>query len=210
MKFKIGDRVKVRKDLEGKESYGGLYFSSEMEKYRGMIATITGFATGCSNYLFDISANWEWNDEMLEEISEKRGEEPMRFEVGNRVRTCSSFSFDPGEGIIEGIEGKVYKVHVLKGKDDDFRSRSIWHYYDSELEKISSRKTKKTKKGGIMSLLKKLLKPADALIDKYAMTSDGNLDMDNVLVQQALLNTDDFKKKLVELCKEKEKEEKEK
>lgn len=35
MKFKVGDVVKVRENLEGDRTYDGLYFSSTMEKYRG-------------------------------------------------------------------------------------------------------------------------------------------------------------------------------
>ena len=139
-------------------------------------------------------------------------EEDVKFKVGERVgvlwdKTGYLYSSYFNVGVIKGkrINGG-WEVGEFNSTDPSYSLR----FDEEELEKISSKKTLKTKKGGIMSLLKKLLKPADVLIEKYAMDSSGNLMMSNVLVQEALLNTDDFKKKLVELCKEKEREEKEK
>ena len=54
------------------------------------------------------------------------------------------------------------------------------------------------------SLLKRLLSPDLRLLSKHVLV-DGNLDMENPLVQQALLATDSFRAKLIELCKEEEK-----
>lgn len=62
-------------------------------------------------------------------------------------------------------------------------------------------------KGGeqIMGLLRQLLSPDLVLLEKYAMNEEGNLDFSKPIVQKALLNTDGFKIKLLELCKEEDK-----
>lgn len=53
----------------------------------------------------------------------------------------------------------------------------------------------------VKNLVTRLLDPDKALIAEHVMNSDGTLDMDNPLVQQALLNTDGFQKNLIELIK---------
>ena len=63
MKFKVGDRVKVRKDLKNNAFYGGNRVNEEMFMHRGQILTIR--AIDGKNYLME-EDNWHWNDEMLE------------------------------------------------------------------------------------------------------------------------------------------------
>jgi hypothetical protein len=72
MKFKIGDKVRVRKDLIVNNYYDGVYFNSGMIGYLGKTATVTSDnAEGNSDrYYLDMSGSWVWNDEMLEEIRE--------------------------------------------------------------------------------------------------------------------------------------------
>lgn len=40
MKYKVGDKVKVRSDLKCEEYYGGVPFTSEMNRFKGMEFTI--------------------------------------------------------------------------------------------------------------------------------------------------------------------------
>ena len=40
MKYKAGDKVKVRSDLKCEEYYGGVPFTSEMNRFKGMEFTI--------------------------------------------------------------------------------------------------------------------------------------------------------------------------
>jgi len=67
-------------------------------------------------------------------------------------------------------------------------------------------------KGGekVMGLLRQLLSPDLVLLEKYAMNEEGNLDFTKPIVQKALLQTDGFKVKLLELCKEENKKKKDK
>ena len=65
MKYKIGDKVKIREDLKGGCCYG-LYCDAEMEKYKGKIATITE-VTDNGFYRIDLDKEeWYWSDDMFE------------------------------------------------------------------------------------------------------------------------------------------------
>jgi uncharacterized protein YciU (UPF0263 family) len=67
MKFKIGDRVRVKEGLTGGISYDHLYFDYGMETYCGKTAVITG-TSPTGRYVLDIvgSMGYVFNDAMLE------------------------------------------------------------------------------------------------------------------------------------------------
>lgn len=66
MKYKVGDKVKVREDLDCCRFYGSYTFESFMEKYKGKITEIkvvwdnSYFLVGCGNC--------DFTDEMLEPV----------------------------------------------------------------------------------------------------------------------------------------------
>lgn len=72
MKYKVGDKVKIRKDLNTDIKCWSRVMP-EMLQYAGRNAviddvTVTGI---CTSYRLDIdSKRWKWNDEMLETVSE--------------------------------------------------------------------------------------------------------------------------------------------
>ena len=63
MKFKVGDRVRVRKDLKYNNFYGGVRVNDEMVNNKGKILTIIGIGNGA--YLME-GSQWVWTDEMFE------------------------------------------------------------------------------------------------------------------------------------------------
>ena len=67
MKYKVGDKVKVRSDLEENKGYGGWYTSESMVKMRGEIVTIRGVRS--SSYELEEN-DFMWTDEMLEGLVE--------------------------------------------------------------------------------------------------------------------------------------------
>lgn len=66
-KFKIGDKVRIRKDLKVCKKYGADTFVEQMLCMRGKVATITGIY--CDGKKFDIKeCAYSWTPEMVEPI----------------------------------------------------------------------------------------------------------------------------------------------
>ena len=120
MKFKVGDLVRVRKDLVAGERYGNDDFTGEMKKYKGKIFNIIKttksgiyYLEGCDWYCF--------TDEMLEEANpndfikqflDKNKKVFKKFDV--------NFSVTPKPQILDEVE-KRYLSAVIR----PFRGRVI-------------------------------------------------------------------------------------
>lgn len=63
MKYKVGDKVKVRSDLKVGKIYGNQIFVKEMKKYRGRDATILEEHSNFYNIEEDKDENWDWADD---------------------------------------------------------------------------------------------------------------------------------------------------
>ena len=68
-KFKVGDRVRVREDLNSSCLYNGIVFSPLMEKYRGHVYTID--EVNNSPFVYTLKGNddvnrWYFSEDMLE------------------------------------------------------------------------------------------------------------------------------------------------
>ena len=75
MKYKVGDKVKVRSDLRVGKSYGEHTFVHAMFKFMGKIVTIESVWEQC--YRIEEDAYW-WTDEMLEPVEEMSAEEALK------------------------------------------------------------------------------------------------------------------------------------
>lgn len=74
MKYKVGDKVKVRSDLRVGKSYGEHTFVHDMFKFMGKIVTIESVWE--QGYRIEEDAYW-WTDEMLEPVEEMSAEEAI-------------------------------------------------------------------------------------------------------------------------------------
>lgn len=75
MKYKVGDRARVRSDLKACEQYGSNIATSSMEGLAGKIVTIS--KVGYAHYLVE-GMNYNWTDEMLEPVEEMSAEEALK------------------------------------------------------------------------------------------------------------------------------------
>lgn len=67
MKYKVGDKVRVREDLIVNNTYGNYFFSSGMKPYVGKTMTINHVGNHAYHFKEDKN-NWDWTDEMLEDV----------------------------------------------------------------------------------------------------------------------------------------------
>lgn len=76
MKYKVGDKVKVRSDLKAYEIYGSNMLTKSMEKFAGKTVTISG--VGITSYAIEEMEVAYWTDEMFEPVEEMSAEEAIR------------------------------------------------------------------------------------------------------------------------------------
>ena len=90
MKYKVGDKVRIRRDLKTLEVYGDQLFVEQMEKYKGMSATISEVFSDTYYIKEDKGENWSWTDEMFEADEELTVEEAIRLKIEMCVEmSCS-------------------------------------------------------------------------------------------------------------------------
>ena len=70
MEYKVGDKVRVRKDLEADSYYGEDLFTTDMKKYLGKTMTISSIVENCEYMLKEDTGHWHWTDEMLEDVED--------------------------------------------------------------------------------------------------------------------------------------------
>ena len=83
MKYKVGDKVRVKSDLGKYKMYGGMTFVEQMEKYKWMPVTISKVCSGFYLIKEDKDEKWYWTDEMLGGLVEDEltAEEAIRLKV---------------------------------------------------------------------------------------------------------------------------------
>lgn len=89
MKYKIGDKVKVRNDLKV-QRYGDKTFVERMEKYKGKLVTISEEFPGFYHIKEDKNENWDWTEQMFEPVVELTAEEAIKIqaEMCNSMSNC--------------------------------------------------------------------------------------------------------------------------
>lgn len=75
MKYKVGDKVRIRKDLEVGKDYGKRAVVPEMTNLKGMMATIKSVGRDYYEIEEDIDL-FDWTDEMIEGLWEECGAVP--------------------------------------------------------------------------------------------------------------------------------------
>ena len=141
MKYKVGDKVRVRKDLEPGNFYGKDYYISSMDKFKGEKCVITEIWD--QSYQINDFGYW-WSEEMFESVDdekvleyalEKLGmtkeelaneEEDIRFidnnfkEKNRYLQYCDKFNSQCEGCKIKKFKDK-YKKHVIPNCRDIYR-----------------------------------------------------------------------------------------
>jgi hypothetical protein len=114
MKYKVGDKVRVREDLIHGREYGGITFY--MDGCKGKIVTISFV---CSSNYYEIAEDedkWNWTDEMFEDIVENKNK---KYKVGDKVKIREDLVADEEYGEIDYIsdmdkwKGKIVTISFV-------------------------------------------------------------------------------------------------
>lgn len=93
MKYKVGDKVKVRSDLKCEEYYDGVPFPSEMNRFKGMELTIARVNNG--GYYEVLETLYNFTNEMLEPVEGMSAEEAIRIQAEMcRSTMCKDCAID--------------------------------------------------------------------------------------------------------------------
>lgn len=68
MRYKVGDKVRVRKDLVVGKDYGNFAFADTMKKLREQVVTIKNVLTDSYYLIEEDTDEYSWTDEMLEPV----------------------------------------------------------------------------------------------------------------------------------------------
>lgn len=173
MKYKVGDKVKVRSDLRVGKSYGEHTFVHDMFKFMGKIVTIESVWE--QGYRIEEDAYW-WTDEMLEPVEEMSAEEAVRlyakmckhrncgvcpvYEKSGECG-CEEFAINHPEEVIESL--KQWKADHEK---KPIETENIWYavIMDEKRNVVYEEKTNETI---ITSAMK------EEVLKKYCSEHDG-------------------------------------
>ena len=146
MKFKVGDRVKVRKDLKNNAFYGENRVNEEMFMHRGQILTIR--AIDGKNYLME-EDNWYWNDEMFEnkdytyeDLKKSPIGTKITFENGSTLtKTKRNFYtnefWDVGDEAFKDNYGGCYLGKITKIEEPTYST--VYEYKPEILDEVEKR-----------------------------------------------------------------------
>ena len=86
MKYKVGDRVRIRKDLKVNKRYGGNSVTSKMKELAGKMVAIELVLSDYYKIKED-EEMWHWTDEMFEGYVKPTKEELFAMPLGTIIKT---------------------------------------------------------------------------------------------------------------------------
>lgn len=135
-KFKVGDKVRVRKNLRTNAFYGRTNFISEMNRMKGQIVTIKNMSSDGKSFMIE-EFDYYWSPEMLEPVKEDKlifnGNATILFKDGKKyvTRCDTSDTYDREKGLLMALAkangytyGDIQKMlnnATIKGKDMQVR-----------------------------------------------------------------------------------------
>ena len=151
MKYKVGDKVKVREDLKVGKRYNMAdksaddIFTIDMSKFKGQVVIISKIKAG-GTYEIDVDKNYvkyAWVDEMFEPVEFTR-----RFKVGDKVRIVSEKTgarwnwrgkMDKWLGKVMTIREVTDKYYRMEEDKTEFVGEG-WFWYDEMIAGLADQK----------------------------------------------------------------------
>lgn len=146
MKYKIGDKVRIRKNLMGGNFYGLILFTKPMKQYKGAIGVVQSVDKELGTYKILIKNNtdslkWNWSDEMLESYNSSstwNDKDKYDEKIGILIATAKILGFDK-----ETVQGFI---NVIFKEDDKKKEELInCHCGKDKCEKSKTCNTKNLK-----------------------------------------------------------------
>lgn len=117
-KFKVGDKVRIKKDLKPCNWYGDCYFSTYMKKYRGKTATIERCCWDIEGGFFRLDITGQhfcWSSSMLEKVEDKTHFKSLDNDFSGKLEIENGFVIKQEEKkeILDKAE-KEYLENILR------------------------------------------------------------------------------------------------
>lgn len=174
MKYKVGDKVKVRSDLNYGKYSDGVPFTSEMDKFKGTVLEVRKIA---GEFYEMVGIPYIFTDEMLEPVEELTAEELVKIisnicEVHNECEKCPIFEVKGEDYCVIGIGKnadktlKIAKQWKADHEKKPIETENIWYavIMDEKRNVVYEEKTNETI---ITSTVK------EEVLKKYCSEHDG-------------------------------------
>ena len=121
-KYKVGDKVKVRKDLVLGRSYNSWHFVNSMARFMGKTVTIKSFSSLSGTYHIEEDGGIHgWGVDMFEDIKTKEEAKKATFkslmkkEINKYVKTSNKdyIPFEQLSKIIDKVNNKLKRGNAL-------------------------------------------------------------------------------------------------
>lgn len=152
MKYKIGDKVRIRKNLMGGNFYGLILFTKPMKRYRGVVGIIQSIDKELGTYKILINNNtdslkWNWSDEMLESCNSSstwNDKDKYDEKIGILIATARVLGFD--KETVQGFINVIFKEDDKKKEElINKENKSNCHCGKDKCEKAKTCNTKNLK-----------------------------------------------------------------
>jgi hypothetical protein len=123
MKYKVGDKVRVRKDLVIDSVYGGDSFPEGMAMFRGKVVTISKRLNNGKYYILEDNSGyaWTWTNEMFEGLANEAPSIVKRINnkhniLNGLVQTDGSVDLERLVSKLENNSAVEHPAHYNQGK----------------------------------------------------------------------------------------------
>ncbi len=186
MRYKVGDKVLVRNDLEYDKRYSDVRFDKDMKKYRGKQATITEVCGEFKTYRIDLDRErFMWGDDMFEGlvyVLPTPATKVMEYKAGDKVRVRKDLSAGDYYGGVfcnPEMERKAGKVVTIEHKTPFGRYKigeDCWDWVSEMFEGLAEELPQQDKVAEMLGCEPKEI-PQDDAVSHPSHYTDGKIEV---------------------------------